>query len=193
MIALAAVSVCVMVSCGSKDGSKEKADAEQVAEGASEDEKEAGKTDSKAEEEIVAMINDIFDESNIEYSTNDEGYMEAEIDLITQYGSKRLCGLVEQVRKIDADKAEEDHFIADWNWLLSCWDIGLCEADDIDAAIDGNTAKVKYWISHSGQGALYELALVYEDGQWRVDDILTMGGEPGSKVEQMTKYINENK
>ena len=184
MIAFAAASVCVLVGCGPKDGSKEKADTEQVA--------ESGEADSKAKEEIVAMINAIFDDSNIVYTTNDKGEQEAEIDLIIQYGSKKLCNLVEQVRKIDAAKAEEDHFIADWNWMLSCWDIGLCEAEDIDVAVDGDTAKVKYWAAHSGQRNLYELALVYEDGQWRVDDTLTMGGEPGSKVEQMTKYINEN-
>ena len=197
MIAFAAVSVCVMVACGSKDGSKEKADAEQVAEEtsevteeASENEENGEEADARAEDEIVAMINDIFDDSDIEYTTNDQGYMEANIDLIMDFGSIRLCNLVEQVRKIDADKEEAERFIADWNWMLNCFDQGGVE--DIEVDVDGDTAKAKYWVSNSGMRELYELALVKEDGQWRVDDVLTMGGQKGSKAEEMTKYIEEN-
>jgi hypothetical protein len=197
MIAFAAVSVCVMVACGSKDGSKEKADAEQVAEEtsevteeASENEENGEEADARVEDEIVAMINDIFDDSDIEYTTNDQGYMEANIDLIMDFGSIRLCNLVEQVRMIDANKDETEHFIADWNWMLNCFDQGGVE--DIEVDVDGDTAKAKYWVSNSGMRELYELALVKEDGQWRVDDVLTMGGQKGSKAEEMTKYIEEN-
>ena len=63
---------------------------------------------------------------------------------------------------------------------------------DIEVDVDGDTAKAKYWVSNSGMRELYELALVKEDGQWRVDDVLTMGGQKGSKAEEMTKYIEEN-
>ena len=198
MIALAVMSVCVMMSCGSKDGSKEKADAEkvaeettEVAEEAIENEENGEEADVNAEEEIVAMINDIFDDSDIEYTTTEEGYLEAEIDLIMDFGSKKLCNLVEQVRKIDAGKDETEHFIPDWNWMLSCYDQGGVEDITVEA-VDGNTAKAKYWVSNGGRRELYELALVKEDGQWRVDDVLILGGEQGSKVEEMTKYIAEN-
>ena len=193
VIALAAVSVCVMMSCGSKDGSKEKADAELVAEEVGENEEADAEADdnANAEEEIVAMINDIFDDSDIEYTTNEKGYQEAVIDLTTQFGSKKLCDLVEQVRKIDADKDETEQFIADWNWMLRCFDQGGVE--DISVAnVDGNKAKVEYWVCNSGMRELYTLALVKEDGQWRVDDVLIMGGQHGSKVKEMKEYIEAN-
>jgi hypothetical protein len=202
--AIALVAVCVMAGCGSKEskeGSKESKDTVQVAEagtteaGATEASyAEASETDSQADEEIVAMIKAVYDDVDIVYSTSGEGEPENNIDLMTKYGSKRFCDLVQQVRKIDAGKAEGNRFVDDWDELLSYWGVGQCQVtDDFETTVDGNTAKAKYWLFYSGQYALYELALVKEDGKWRIDDMLQIGNDTGSKVEQMTKYIKENR
>ncbi len=204
-MAIAAVSMCVMAACGSKDGSKQKEGTEQVAEGSEADsEAVAGGSEADSEavaggseadpkaEEIVAMIKGIYDDVDMAYSTSGEDDDEDQFDLITKFGSKRLLDLVEKVRKIDAGKDEADHFIADWNWLICCWDVGVSRPEDIEATVDGNKARVKYWLYYSSQYALYDMALVYEDGKWRIDDILQIANDVGSKVEQMNKYIKDN-
>ena len=183
LIVITALSVCVLGSCSS-NGNNNKAETGLVA--------KDGEVDPKAKE-VVDMVKSIFTDTDSIYSTRSEDNDEGEIDLIAKYGSKKLCNLVEQVRKIDVGKAEDKHFIADWNWLVSCYDMGLTQIDEIDATVDGNNAKAKYWLYYSGQYTLYELALIKEDGQWRIDDTKQIGNDIGSKVEQMSKYINENK
>lgn len=187
VVAIVAVSVCTMVACGSKDAGKdkEKDGTGQVAAG-------GGEVASKAKEEVMAMVKAIYDDVDIIYSTGSEPDVEAPIDLMSKYGSKKFYGLVEQVRKIDADKDEENRFVADWDGLLCYWDVGVCQPTDITVTIDGSTAKVNYELYYSGQYATYVLALVNEEGQWRIDDILQICNDVGSKVEQMTNYLKEN-
>lgn len=187
LFAIVAVSVSMMVACGQKDGSKdkEKDGAGQVA--ASGDE-----AASKVKEDVIAMIKAIYDDVDIIYSTGSEPAEEAGIDLMSKYGSKKFFRLVEQVRKIDAGKDEENRFVDDWDTLLNCWDVGVCQPTDINVTIDGSTAQVNYELYYSGQYATYVLALVKEEGQWRIDDILQIGNDVGSKVEQMTSYLKEN-
>ena len=102
LMAIVAVSVCMMVACGSKDASKEKSSeaAEQVAEEA---EPDAEGTALKTEEGVVALINAIYEDVNTIYGPRDEDDCEPNIDLVGQYCSKEFRELVDKVREIDVE------------------------------------------------------------------------------------------
>ena len=186
MFAILALSVSLMAACGQKGGAKDKVE-ETTGQAVADD-----GTNNKAEEEVIAMINAIYDDVDMVYSTSSEPDAGTDIDLMAKYGSKKFFDLVQQIRKIDAGKSEDNRYIADWDVLLCYWDVGVCQPTDISVTIDGNTAKVNYDLYYSGQYATYIMNLVKEDGQWRIDDILQIANDTGSKVEQMAQYIKEN-
>ena len=194
LFAIAAVSVCVMTACGSKDSSKdkEKAGTEKVAEGNDEgDEDDGEEAAPKTKEGVIAMVRSLYDDANTIYSPSEDG-MEANIDLVGEYCSKKFNELVSQIREIDVEKGEPG-LCEDWNGLLSFYDEAPIEPKDFDVTIDGNTAMANFELVHGDESATHSFALVYEDGQWRIDDIEQRGIDGYSKVEQMTEYIEENK
>lgn len=186
MMAIATLTVCVMSACGSKDGGKEYT--EPVVDTADDSDEAAPKT----EEGVIAMMRAAYEDANLIYAPQEDG-MEANIDLFGMYCSKEFNSVIEQVREIEAKKDNEnDCFFADWNALWHFWDDGVVTPKDFDVSIDGDTADVTFELTHGKDSATQAVALVYEDGQWRVNDWLQRGMDGLSMVEQMKEYIKNN-
>ena len=195
LIAIAALSVCTMMACGSKDSSKdnENVGSSQVADAADEmtdDEEDAPKT----KEGVIAMLKEAYDDVNIIYGPRDEDDLEPNIDLFGMYCSKSFRELIDQVREIEAKKdSGDDYFFTDWNALWHFWDEGTVTPKDFDVQVEGDTADATFELVHGKETVTQSVSLVYEDGQWRVNDWLQRGMDAVSKVEQMKEYIEENK
>ena len=191
LMAIVAVSVCMMVACGSKDASKEKSSeaAEQVAEEAEPDTEGAA---LKTEEGVVALINAIYEDVNTICAPRDEDDCEPNIDLVGQYCSKEFRELVDKVREIDVNKGE-DAFIAQNNWIV-LWAFfePPFEVQDIDVSLDGDEGTVNYFLKKGDEKAEMDFSVVYEDGQWRFSDCDRIGMLAGSWVDRMNEYIEAN-
>ena len=90
-------------------------------------------------------------------------------------------------------KSEDDYFFTDWNALWHFWDEGTVTPKDFDVQVEGDTADATFELVHGKETVTQSVSLVYEDGQWRVNDWLQRGMDAVSKVEQMKEYIEENK
>lgn len=191
LMAIVAVSVCMMVACGSKDASKEKSSeaAEQVAEEA---EPDAEGTALKTEEGVVALINAIYEDVNTICAPRDEDDCEPNIDLVGQYCSKEFRELVDKVREIDVNKGE-DAFVADGDWTaLWAFFEPPFEVQDIDVSLDGDEGTVNYFLKKGDEKAEMDFSVVYEDGQWRISDCDRFGLMTGSWIDRMNEYIEAN-
>ena len=197
LCAIAMVSMCVMVACGSKDASKDKANdkaaTEQVAEETESDEFEGDATAVKTEEGVVALVNAIYDDINIIYGPRDEDDCEPNIDIVGQYCSKEFRELTDKIREIDVNKAEGEGFDlnGDWAALWAFFDLPF-EVQDIDVSIDGDEGSVSLFLKKGGEKVEMDYSVVYEDGQWRFSDCDRIGMLTGSWIDRMNEYIEAN-
>ena len=192
LLAISALSMCMMAACSSKDSSKEKESAEQV-EAANSEEDDGEKDAPKTKDGVIAMLKAAYEDVNIIYNPPEDD-CEPNIDLFGMYGSKAFNELIGQVREIEAAKnSEDDLFFTDWSALWHFWDEGTVTPTDFDVDVDGDTAEATFELVHGKDSATQVVSLVYEDGQWRVDDWLQRGMDGLSKVEEMKEYIKENK
>ena len=197
MIAIAAVSMGVMVACGPKGDSKEndkKTNAtEEVTEEADSEESYIEKATLKTEEGVVALIYAIYEDINTIYGPRDEDECEPNVGLVGQYLSKEFRELTDKIREIDANKAEGEGFdmSGDWSGLWHIWDPPF-EVQNIDVIIDGDYGSVNYSLVKDGEGADMSYTVVYEDGQWRISDCYSIGMMTGSWIDRMNEYIEAN-
>ena len=195
LFAIAAVSMCVMVACGSKDASKDKDQnaTEKVTEKAESDDSEDGEEAApKTEEGVVALINAIYEDVNIICGPRGEDDLEPNIDLVGQYCSKEFRELVDKIREIDANKGEEEFDLqGNWVGLWAFFDPPF-EVQDIDVSLDGDEASVSYFLKKGGEKVEMDYSVVYEDGQWRISDCDRIGMLAGSWVDRMNDYIEAN-
>ncbi len=195
LMTLAAVSVCVMVACGSKSGNTEKANAQQAELTTNEN---AGEEDSdenaapKTKDGVIAMLNAAYKDVNIVIGPRGEDDCEPNIDLVGQYCSKEFNDLCEKIREIEVKKGGHALY-EDWFDMWAFWDKGTVTPKDFDVTVDGNTADATFTLTHDNDSIICAVALVYEDGQWHVSDWLQRGKDALSHVERMKEYIEANK
>ena len=207
MIAIAAVSMGVMVACGPKGDSKEndkKTNAtEEVTEEAEPEEAEPEEAEPeesyiekatlKTEEGVVALIYAIYEDINTIYGPRDEDECEPNVGLVGQYLSKEFRELTDKIREIDANKPEGEGFDmnSDWSGLWYFWDPPF-EVQNIDVSIDGDYGYVNYSLVKGGEAVDMSYTVVYEDGQWRISDCYGIGMMTGSWIDRMNEYIEAN-
>ena len=207
MIAIAAVSMGVMVACSPKGDSKEndkKTNAtEEVTEEADSEEADSEEAESeesyiekatlKTEEGVVALIYAIYEDINTIYGPSDEDECEPNVGLVGQYLSKEFRELTDKIREIDANKAEGEGFDmnGDWSGLWYFWDPPF-EVQNIEASIEGDYGYVNYSLVQGGEGVDMSYTVVYEDGQWRISDCYCIGMMTGSWIDRMNEYIEAN-
>lgn len=184
------MAVCMMVSCGSKDNSKAKEEnateqAENAIEAEAADDEDAA---PKTKEGVIAMLREAYDDVNIILAPPEDD-CEPNIDLVACYCSRAFNDLVGKVREVDAAKDFEDPFFEDWSRMWNFWDKGPVTPKDFDVDIDGDTAEATFELAYGKESATQVVALVYEDGQWRVNDWEQRGMDAVSMVEKMKEYI----
>lgn len=186
-MAITAVSVFVVAACSSKNNSSDngaKADSTQVIDAEGDEE-----ADPKTADGVIAMLRQLYDEVNIIYTPRGEDEEEPNIDLFGEFCSEEFNSLRSQVMEIDANLDIMERFFVDWNQLFSFWDEAPVTPTDFDVDIDGDTATVTYELTHNGDSATHELELVYENGHWRVNDIVQRGIDALSKLGEMRTFI----
>jgi hypothetical protein len=63
---------------------------------------------------------------------------------------------------------------------------------DIDVTLDGDTADATYNLTNGEDELFTDVELVYEDGQWRINNWLQTGQFALDMQENMDWYIQEN-
>lgn len=167
---IAAMSVFVMISCGSKDASKDKESTEQVAEGNEEATEEAEEDEAapKTEEGVIAMLEEAYADANLISQPEDD--MEVNLDLYGMYCSKDFNDKVEKVRSIEASTGEKFTAFEDALGMFVYWDGSTVTMKDASAWVDGDTAGASYVLTNGDEEMETVVNLVYEDGQWRIDN-----------------------
>jgi len=187
---IAAVSMCVMVACGSKSGSKNDESANQAEQ--AEEEVGYGEEDApKTAEGVIAMLREAYEEVNIFTNPSDDDDCEPNIDLVAEFCSKEFNELRNKMREIDVKKGEPG-IVEDWNGFWSFWDEGTITPKDFDVNIDGDTGDATFTLTNGDESVIYSVSLIYEDGQWRVSDWTQRGIDGLSTVERLKEYIEEN-
>lgn len=194
VFAVAALSVCVMASCGKKDSSKEsaeKADTENV-EGESEEESDEEGDAPKTKEGVIALLQQAYDDANLVSQPQDD--MEPNLDLFAMYCSKSFNEKINKIREIDADKewGEKYYLIKDELGAFIYWEGSTVTMKDIDVTLDGDTADASYNLTNGEDELFTDVELVYEDGQWRINNWLQTGQFALDMQENMDWYIQEN-
>ena len=192
MLGIAAMSVFVMMSCGSKDGSKEnktEEGTEQVAE--NEDDEYADEDAPKTEEGVIAMLEEAYSDANIISQPEDE--MEPNIDLFALYCSKEINEKMEQIREIEVSTGEKFDAIPDELGMFIYWEGATVTLNDMDVDVDGDTATATYNVSNGSDELITVVDLIYEDGQWHIDNWQQIGMLALDVKERMDEFIEEHK
>lgn len=198
-IAIAAVSMCMMVACGSKDASKDKASdkdkaaTEQVTEGAVEDEQAVDT--AEAEQAITDLVNAVYDDINdLTFAPVMDDEETPEVDFIAKYCSKDFRKLVAKICEIDRGLDSGEGFGYGDEWGAEMWSYFAppFSVDNIEVDVDGNEGSVSYDLSSNGEEVEMVFRVVREDGEWRFSDCLRQGPDNGSWVERMKEYIEEH-
>lgn len=191
MIGIAAMSVCVMTSCGSKDANKEKEGTEQVAENeGNEDDEDAPAP--KTEEGVIALLQEAYEDANL-ISQPDEDDCEPNLDLFGMYCSKEFNEKMEEIRRIEVSSGDEFDRITDEAGMFVYWEGQKSSPKDFDVEIEGNRAYATYNVSNGDDELITVIQLVYEDGQWRIDDWEQIGMLVINLREAMDEFIEAHK
>lgn len=203
LFAIAALTVCVMASCGNK-GSKDKSesnDTEQVEnddDPLTEEEVTDGVTTAPEEdwtEEAVAnMLRMAYDDVNVIYGPRVDD-MEPNLDLYAMYCTRDFNEMVNEIRAIDAQKDDiADCFFAEEDLIWNYWGEGVVEPKNIQVTLlTGNMAEATFQLTHGQEWLQTKVALCYENGQWRIADWLQVGDDESSKRERMEVYLQVNR
>lgn len=195
LMAIAAVSVLVMMSCGSKaadngnDNDVISVDQGDPEEEIDEDEAPAPKT----EEAVLDMLREAYADANLVSHPVDE--MEPNLDLYGMYCSKAFNKKLEQIRAIDAGKpvgARCEMFDNELsNWIY--WEGATVTITNASADVDGDTADATYFLTNGDDTMLTNVLLIYENGQWRIDNWVQIGEFEFDLRVAMDEYIEENR
>ncbi len=191
MIGIAAMSVCVMMSCGSKEANKDKESTEQVAEGENNEEESDDEAAPKTEEGVIAMLQEAYSDANLISQPEDD--MEPNLDLFGMYCSKDFNEKIEQIRNIEANTGEKFNVISDPLGMFIYWEGATVSMNDIDVDVDGETAIASYTLTNGEDEMITVVDLVYEDGQWRIDEWEQIGKFTLNLKETMNEFIESNK
>ena len=205
LFAIAALSVCVMASCGKKSSKdkNEKDDTELVEDEDDEeleaDEEVADGVDVAPEEDwteeaVADVIRKAYADASLLYAPSEDG-LEANIDVFGMYCTEDFNELLRKVRVIDAQQDDPgDCFFQDESLTWNYWGVGSVEPKNIEVQLTtGNMAQATFQLTHGEEWLQTEVSLFYENGQWRIDDWVQVGDNAVSLAERMYEYVEQNK
>lgn len=192
MIGIAAMSVCVMTSCGSKDANKEKEGTEQVAESDNSEEMDEDAPAPKTEEGVIALLQEAYSDANLISQPADDD-CEPNLDLFGMYCSKAFNEKMDEIRSIEVSSGDEFDQIPEPVGLFVFWEGSTVSLKDFDVDIDGDRAYATYNVTNGNDELISALQLVYEDGQWRIDDWEQIGMLVLNLRERMDEFIEAHK
>ncbi len=189
----AAVTVSVMMACGSKSGSNNVASADQAALSVEvgDEEEEEDEDAPKTEEGVIAMLRAAYEEVNLFTNPCDEDECEGNFDLVAEFCSKEFNDIRERIREAEVEKGITDGIIDDWNGIWSFWEEGTITPTEFDVDLEGDTGDVTFTLSNGEDSVIYCVSVVYEDGQWRVSDWTQRGLDGLSLLDRMMEYLEE--
>ena len=207
LFAIAALSVCVMASCGKKSSKdKDEKDDTELVENEEEDEEELDADEEVADgvevapeedwtaEAVADVIRKAYADASLLYAPSEDG-MEANIDVFGMYCAESFNELLRKVRAIDAQQSDPaDRFFQDENLTWNYWGEGSVEPKYIEVRLNtGNMAQATFRLTHGEEWLQTEVTLFYENGQWRIDDWVLVGDNAVSLAERMYEYVEQNK
>ena len=185
----AAVSVFVMVACGSKPASNNDESAEQaeLSVEVCDEEEDAPKT----EEGVIAMLRAAYEEVNLFTTPDPTEECEGNFDLVAEFCSKEFNDIRERIREAEVKKGITDGLIEDWNGLWSFWDEGTITPTDFDVDVTGDVGEATFNLTNGEDSVIYCVSVIYEDGRWHVSDWTQRGIDGVSHLERMMDYLEE--
>lgn len=196
MVAIAAVSMCVMVSCGKKDNkdnkaNKEKDDTEQVAE----NDEEEDDADDTVEASVTKLLDSAYEDLSVIYGPRDEDDCEPNLDMFGMYCTEGFNQLVTDIRKVDYNQElEEDRFFQGSDLAMwSPWEEAPLSVDDVNVELNGeDMAYATYTLHHGDEWIMMGIELELENGEWRIKDFTKTGDVEASMEALMISYLRAN-
>lgn len=194
MVAIAAVSMCVMMSCGNK-GNKandEKANTEEVADNDGEEEDDA---DATPEEAMAKLLENAYDDLSVIYGPRDEDDCEPNLDMFSMYCTEGFGQLITDIRVADYNQElETDRFFQGSELAMwSPWEDGPLSVDDINVEMNGDEyANVTYILHHGDEWISMGVEFELENGEWRIKDFTKTGDVEASMEALMLSYLQAN-
>ena len=157
MVAIAAVSMCVMVSCGNKENkandeksTEENAETEQVTEDYEEDGDDGEAIPGVA---MSRLLESAYEDLNALYSPSEDG-LEGNLDMFGMYCTEGFNKLITDTRAADYKQAlEEDRFFQGSELAMwSPWEDNGLSIDDINVEMNGDEYALDY-LPRAEQGA----------------------------------------
>ena len=207
VIAIAALSVCVMAACGKKGSSKDKEEKDDTEMVEDEDDEELEEADLEladgvtaapkedwTEEAVADVIKKAYEDVNIIYGPREDD-LEPNLDLYAMYCSQDFNGFVNRVRSIDAQKNDiNDCYFSEEDLTWNYWGEGSVKPENIHVTLlTGDMAEATFQLTHGEEWLQTKVSLYYENGQWRINDWLQVGDDESSKVQRMADYIERNR
>lgn len=205
IIAIATLSLCVMVSCGKK-GSKDKdeKDDTEMVEDESDDEEpseddldyadgvNSAPEEDWTEEAVADAIRKAYKEANLIYAPREDD-LEPNIDVYAMYCSDGFNEILNKVRAIDAQQDNFDNcFLSGQDLTWNYWGEGSVKPENIQVTLlTGDMAEASFQLTHGQEWMQTKVSLYYENGHWRINDWLQVGDDESSKLQRMVDYINK--
>ena len=146
----------------------------------------------KTEEGVIALLQEAYEDANL-ISQPDEDDCEPNLDLFGMYCSKEFNEKMEEIRRIEVSSGDEFDRITDEAGMFVYWEGQKSSPKDFDVEIEGNRAYATYNVSNGDDELITVIQLVYEDGQWRIDDWEQIGMLVINLREAMDEFIEAHK
>lgn len=183
MMAIAAVSLCVMVSCGNKENKDKENNSQENTE-------QVKEVEASGEEAVVKMLQSAYEDFNTIF-TPQEDDMEVNLDLYGMYCSEEFNEMINQVRAAEANLDDpEQHFFQESDLgMWSLWEDNNLTIDNIDVELDGETGYATYILHHGDETEKIGVTLVFENDEWRIDDFSETNDVQASMHALMDAYL----
>jgi len=154
----------------------------------------AGNQDKHSEayltERVTAIYNDVFGIYNENNDANGLAVI-SQRDFEKDYCSKDFNDVLKQVEDYDKEHADDDFgFYESDYWIQGQdWNELSMRIESI-SELKENSAKVRVYISNFGEEELVELPMVFERGDWFIDNFITFGEYGYDEKLGMKEYIS---
>lgn len=187
---IATMSVFAVLSCGSKDSSKDKQDTQQVTVNIlGTDDPAAPKT----EKGVIDMLQKAYHDANILSTTDDLTDPDICIDLFGKYCSRVFNEKMNEICDIQDSTGVKFPQIPDQIGMFVYWEGDTVTIKDIDVAINGDTAIASYNLSNGKKDMMTVVELVYEDAKWHFNDWQQIGPFTLNTMKAMDEYLETNR
>lgn len=196
MMAIAAVSLCVMVSCGNKENkdNDEKSN-EEGTEQVADDEEDGDDGDTVPGVAMARLLDSAYEDLNTIYGPRDEDDCEPNLDMFGMYCTEGFNKLITDTRAADFNQElEEDRFFQGSELAMwSPWEDDGLSIDNINVEMNGDEyADVTYILHHGDEWISMGVEFEFENGEWRIKDFTKAGDVEASMEARLITYLRAN-